>query len=451
MWLDRLNSSLWFVPSLLVVASVVLAYTALAIDSTLPNDWWEDATGLTALFDVRIGGATATLQAIGGSIITIAGVVYSITIAAMTLAAGQYTSRVLRNFIRDRANQAVLGTFLGIFVYCLLIMRSLSGISDNSHAPPLAMLMSLVLALIGVATLIFFIHHIARSLQATSIVASIADSALPSIDRHFPDRFEPPKENDVGLNRPDGEHRLILRSRRSGYVTGIDFKNLVQATDACNALLRVYRGPGFFVTEGEAIASVQSADELEGDTIDNLLQAWSFSSQRTLENDPGYGLRQLVDVALKALSPGVNETTTGIMCVNWIGVMLVRMSGRRLPPQILSSEKNIRVLTNAPRMGDFIALGFDQIRQNATGNVAVLERLLEVLLTLANSTGARVCQQPILRQTEAIEAMLDPGITWPPDREVLQELLQAIRTAFGMESDETNEPERNAPASDTAR
>ncbi len=437
LWLDQLRSSLWFVPTLIVLGSVVLAFGMLAIDSTLPNEWWkDDASRLSALFDVRLGGAMATLQAIGGSIITIAGVVFSITIAAMTLAAGQYTSRVLRNFIRDRGNQAVLGIFLGIFVYCLLIMRSLSGISDNSHAPPMAMLMSLVLAVVGIATLIFFIHHIAKSLQATNIVAAIAKSALPSIDRHFPDRLEPTKEDGVGLKRPDGGHRFVVRSQRNGYVTGIDFSDLVKIADACDALVRVYRGPGFFVTEGEAIAQVQSVEKLDDDVIDDLLDAWSFSAQRTLENDPGYGLRQLVDVALKALSPGVNETTTGIMCINWIGVILARMSGRRLPPKLLSSEKQIRVLTNSPRMGDFIGLGLDQIRQSAVGNVAVQKRLLEVLLTLVDGKGAHACKQPVLRQAAAIEAMISGNIPLDSDQEVLHELLKAIRDTAGVKPDE---------------
>lgn len=438
LWLDQLRSSLWFVPSLIVMGSVVLAFGMLAIDSTLPNEWWKnDASRLPALLDVRLGGAMATLQAIGGSIITIAGVVFSITIAAMTLAAGQYTSRVLRNFIRSRPNQTVLGIFLGIFVYCLLVMRSLSGISDNSHAPPLTMLMSLVLAIVGIATLIFFIHHIAKSLQATNIVAAIAESALPSIDRHFPDRLEPSKEDDVGLSRPDGECRLMLRSHRNGYVTGIDFSDLVKIADACDALVRVYRGPGFFVTEGEGIAQIQSAEKLDEDVVDDLRDAWSFSAQRTLENDPGYGLRQLVDVALKALSPGINETTTGIMCINWIGVILVRMSGRRLPAQTISSDKRVRVLTHSPRMGDFIGMGLDQIRQSGVGNVAVQQRLLEVLLTLVNSRGSHACKQPVLRQAEAIEAMIAGNIPLDSDQEVLHELLKAIRDVAGVKPDDS--------------
>ena len=438
LWLDRLRTSLWFVPSLIVLASVVLAYAALAIDNRLSVEWWEDAPGMATLFDVRIGGAMATLQSIGGSIMTIAGVVFSITIAAMTLAAGQYTSRVLRNFIRDRGNQTVLGVFLGIFVYCLLVMRSLSGVSENSHAPPVAMLLSLVLAFLGIATLIYFIHHIAMSLQASRVVATIAESALPSVDRHFPNRLEPPDESTIDHSSPPGDHHTVLRSLRSGYVTGIDFDDVLEIADKCDCLVRVRRGPGQFVTEGEVVAEIRSSQALDEKQLDDFRDEWSFSTQRTLENDPGYGLRQLVDVALKALSPAVNETTTADMCVNWIGVMLVRMSGRRMPPRIRSSEKHIRVLTHALGMAEFIKLGFDQIRQNSSGNVTILRRQLEVLLTLATGPGARVCRMPALEQADAIEALVDGTVPWEPDRDILHELLQALRGACGVNSDGAN-------------
>lgn len=435
LWLDRLRTSLWFVPSLIVLASMVLAFAVLRVDAALPQNWWQDAPALAALFDVRIGGAMATLQAIGTSIMTIAGVVFSITIAAMTLASGQYTSRVLRNFIRDRANQAVLGIFLGIFVYCMLVMRSLSGINENSHAPPVSLLLSLLLALVGIAMLIYFIHHIAMSLQATRVVATIAESALPSVDRHFPDPFEPSEDGGSRPSSPEGKHRTTLRSKRNGYVTGVDHDELLSLAGKHDCLVRVWRGPGQFVTEGEAIGQIQSADKLDDDVVSAFRGSWSFSTERTLENDPGYGLRQLVDVALKALSPGVNETTTGVMCVNWIGVMLVRMAGRRMPPRYRSSDNCLRVHTNALGMSDFIHLGFDQIRQNAGGNVAVLKRQLEVLLTLATGPGARECRSGVNNQADAIESMLDPGIAWPPDRQVLKDLLDAIREATGQASD----------------
>ncbi len=425
--LDTLRSSLWFVPALIVLGAIVLAYAMLALDHMLPSNWWQGMKWLDRILDVRIAGATAMLQVVGGSIVTITGVVFSITIAAMALASGQYTSRVLRNFIRDRANQAVLGSFLGIFVYCILILRSLSGTSENSHAPAFAMLMTLVLSFVGIALLIFFIHHITLGLQAQRVVADIAREALPSIDRHFPSRLEPPQETGVALSRPADGSRKSIRSRSSGYVTGIDFEHLVELADACDGLVRVRHGPGSFVAEGEVIAELQTVASPQRETFDQVHAAWSFAPQRTLENDPGYALRQLVDVALKALSPGVNETTTGVMCVNWLGVLLLRVAERRFPPPILTRGSHVRVLTHAPRLGDLIELAFDQIRQNAAGNVAVLQRQLEVLLALADSPGAAMAKRSILKQTEAIEALVEATVPWKPDRVPLSDMIATLR------------------------
>ncbi|MBB6182723.1 DUF2254 domain-containing protein [Oleiagrimonas soli] len=432
LWLDALRTSLWFVPMLIVLASVVMAYALLAADAALPSGWWKHyGEWVNAVMDVRIRGATAMLQMIGTSIITIAGVVFSITIAAFTLAAGQYTSRVLRNFIGDRGNQTVLGSFLGIFIYCMLVLRSLSSASDAAHAPALALLMALVLAFFAIGILIYFIHHIAISLQATNVVAAIARDALPSIDHHFPERFAPPEQDNVDLQRPQGKHRSALRARRSGYLTGVAFGTLAEHAEACDGLVQVHRNAGEFVAEGEMLAELVSPERIEEARIESMRDAWSFGDQRTLANDPGYGLRQLVDVALKALSPGVNETTTGVMCVNWIGVMLLRMAERRLPAQLRVRDGCIRVITRAPQLGDFIALGFDQIRQNAVGNVAVLRRLLEVLLALSASEGAHKARKPILQQAEAIEMLIRESIPWERDARPLQDLLTALRERLG--------------------
>ncbi len=441
LWLDSLRTSLWFVPALMVLGAVILAYALLGIDASMPQQWWthSELGWVNRLMDVRIRGATAMLQTIGSSIITIAGVVFSITIAAITLAAGQYTSRVLREFVRDRANQVVLGSFLGIFVYCMLILRSLSGASAADYAPPIALLVALALAFAGIAALIFFIHHIVRGLQATNVVAAIATGALSSIDAHYPERTAPRPEDSVDLKRPDTSHQALVRARASGYVTGIDFDSLVDVGKACDGLIRVRRSVGCFVAAGEAIAELQSADEIKDDMIERVRDVWSFSTQRTLANDPGYGVRQLVDVALKALSPGVNETTTGVMCVNWLGVMLLRMAERRFPPQLRISDQHIRVITNEPRFGDMIALGFDQIRQNASGNTAIMQRQLEVLLSLANSPGGRVATQPILRQADAIEALAGNSIAWSPDREPLYALLATIRKTLGIKPESDGE------------
>ncbi|MEO8803322.1 MAG: DUF2254 domain-containing protein [Rudaea sp.] len=432
LWLDNLRTSLWFVPSLIVAGSVALAYGLLALDEALPVQWWQEFPWLDRLFDVRQAGASAMLQVIGGSIITIAGVVFSITIAALTLASAQYTSRVLRNFIRDRANQTVLGTFLGIFVYCLLILRSLSGGSQASHTPPLSLLMALVLAFVGVAVLIFFIHHIVLGLQATNVVATIARDALPSIDRHFPLLHErDDNEPLVDLAPVATGRRYHIASRQSGYVTAVNFGRLVAAANKVDGLIRVHLDAGRFAAEGETLAELQTEEEVDDDLLERIADAWSFGTQRTLENDPGYGIRQLVDVALKALSPGVNETTTAVMCVNWLGVMLLRMTNRRFPSRLLVHDAHLRVVTAAPAFADLLGKAFGQIRQCAAGNVAVLERLLEVLQALADTDAARTQRIPLLRQVDAIEALALQSVPWAPDREGLVKAIADLRSTLG--------------------
>lgn len=432
LWLDNLRTSLWFVPSLIVAGSVALAYGLLALDARLPAQWWQEIPWLDRLFDVRQAGASAMLQVIGGSIITIAGVVFSITIAALTLASAQYTSRVLRNFIRDRGNQTVLGTFLGIFVYCLLILRSLSGGSQASHTPPLSLLMALILAFVGVAVLIYFIHHIVLGLQATNVVATIARDALPSIDRHFPLLHES-EENEapVDLAPVATGRRHRIAALESGYVTAVNSRTLIAAADKVDGLIRIRLGEGRFACEGETVAELQTERDVDDDLIERIADAWSFGTQRTLENDPGYGIRQLVDVALKALSPGVNETTTAVMCVNWLGVMLLRMTERRFPTRLLVHNSNLRVVTAAPGFADLLGKAFDQIRQCASGNVAVLQRLLEVLQTLADTDAARTQRIPLLRHVEAIEALALQSVPWAPDREGLIGAIENLRATLG--------------------
>ncbi|MGA9334566.1 MAG: DUF2254 domain-containing protein [Rudaea sp.] len=432
LWLDNLRTSLWFIPSVIVAGSVALAYGLLALDAAMPAQWWQKIPWLERLFDVRQAGASAMLQVIGGSIITIAGVVFSITIAALTLASAQYTSRVLRNFIRDRANQAVLGTFLGIFVYCLLILRSLSGGSQASHTPPLSLAMALVLAFVGVAVLIFFIHHIVLGLQATNVVATIARDALPSIDRHFPrvherDEKEPPVDLAPVATGPG--HRIC--AAESGYVTGVDTATLIDAADKVDGLIRVRLGEGRFAAEGETIAELQTEQNVDDALVERIAGAWSFGTQRTLENDPAYGIRQLVDVALKALSPGVNETTTAVMCVNWLGVMLLRMNERRFPSRLLIHDAHVRVVDAVQGFDELLGKAFDQIRQCAAGNVAVMQRLLEVLQALAETDASRTQRIPLLRQVEAIEALALQSVPWAPDREGLLTAIQDLRFALG--------------------
>lgn len=182
----QLTSSFWFIPGGIVVAAALLALVAVEADSRFVTDAL--VRNWPRLFGAGAGGSRALLTAVAGSMITVAGTVFSITLVALSLASSQYSPRVLRNFMRDRANQAVLGIFVGIFAYCLVVLRSIHENDHTSFVPPVAVLFGLLLGFGGIGVLVFFIHHIARSIQASQILEAVRVETCDAIDRLFPDR-----------------------------------------------------------------------------------------------------------------------------------------------------------------------------------------------------------------------------------------------------------------------
>jgi uncharacterized membrane protein len=198
-WWGELQASLWFVPASIVLCAVALAVGLIEADALagdeLPERW-------PRLFGAGAEGTRGMLGAISGAQITVAGVVFSITVVALALASGQYTPRILRNFMRDRANQVVLGLFVGVFAYCLVVLRTVRGGDEGRFVPSLAVFFSFALALVGVGALIFFIHHIATAIQASNIIAAVAEETLAAVDRLFPQELgagpEEAGEEDAG-------------------------------------------------------------------------------------------------------------------------------------------------------------------------------------------------------------------------------------------------------------
>jgi uncharacterized membrane protein len=190
---EQLRSSFWFLPGVIVLAAVLLALFLVQLDLSL-----QEKQALYAEWPMLLGsgaeGARSLLSTVASSMITVAGVVFSITIVALSLASNQYTSRVLRNFMRDRVNQAVLGLFLGIFAYCLMVLRTIRGAEETIFVPSVAVLFGLLLAFVGIAVLIYFIHHIAMSIQAVNILAEVAVESLSAVEQLFPDKLRLPAE-----------------------------------------------------------------------------------------------------------------------------------------------------------------------------------------------------------------------------------------------------------------
>lgn len=424
------RSSLWFVPTLLVPSAVVLALGLIEaeahIDRTYLQEQWP------RLFGASAAGARSMLAAIASSMITVAGVAFSITIVALAMAASQYTSRILRNFMRDRANQTVLGAFVGIFAYCLVVLRSVRGGDEGAFVPSLAVLFAVVLAFVGIGCLIFFIHHIASSIQAENIIQSAADETIDTIDRLFPAEMgeAPGAEISPGPEPPSGvQVWQSIPAYRTGYIQVVDGDGLLGFAGAQNTVVRMERGIGDFVVEGAPLVSVAGGKEPDDDTAAHLNALYTIGHQRTMVQDVGFGIRQIVDVALKALSPGINDTTTAVTCVDYLTAVLTRLAARHFESPHRMHHGELRVIARSPTFPDLLGQAFDQIRQNAAGNVAVLLSLLQSLEVIAGWTHDAQGRQALRRQADLIADATERSIPAPGDREGIESALVRLSRA----------------------
>jgi uncharacterized membrane protein len=246
-WWEQVQASLWFVPTLIVASSVLLAFVLIEADGAVDGE--RLAKLWPRLFGAGAEGSRGLLGAIASSMITVAGVTFSITVVALVLASSQYSPRILRNFMQDRANQAVLGVFVGIFVYCIVVLRVVRGGDEGAFVPALAVFGAMLLAIVGVGVLIFFIHHIAISIQAASIIASAANETVAAVDRLFPAELGEPAEEAVDEPDLEGLRWTAVPSRRSGYIQGIDSDAFLEVARANNVVVRMEHAIGEFVVE----------------------------------------------------------------------------------------------------------------------------------------------------------------------------------------------------------
>jgi uncharacterized membrane protein len=250
----NVQGSFWFVPSLIVAASVALAALLIRADTTGSGQW---QAHWPRLFGASAEGARGMLSTIAGSMMTVVGVTFSMVLVTLALASSQYTSRILRNFIRDRVTQSALGIFAGIFTYCLIVLRTIRGGDEAGFVPSLAVAFGVVMAIGGISTLIFFIHHIASSIQASSIIASVATETLAAVDRLFPGQLghDPPGADEVeaglSLRVP---HWQTVPAQHNGYIQSVDTAALLRLTRERRTILRMERGIGDFAVEGAPLA-----------------------------------------------------------------------------------------------------------------------------------------------------------------------------------------------------
>lgn len=413
MWLKLQNawinvrSSLWFLPTVLIIAGIVLAFVLPQIDITL------DERG-KALLPGQIAGsvdaARTLLSVIAGSLITVVSIAYSISIVAMQQVAVQFSPRVLRNFTSDRGNQMVLGIYLATFAYTLLVLRQIRSSTEEvetTFLPTLAVAFTLVLTLLCLAMLVYFIHHVSQSLQVSVIMDRVRREFIDEINTVYPPTrdliVDPPHCSVLAETLPRHEGPGYIRSKRTGFVRRINDRALLSMLPRQLDWLVIQPQVGAYVPYGGILLEVSNDQACNRRLRDQLQDIFILDNARTITQDPLFGVRQLVDIALKALSPAINDVTTAEYVLANLGDMLGRLALRDFPPtERVARNGHTRCFFNHPLWDEFVDTAFSQIRRQAAGDVHVTSALLHVLYDVALRVPPGRREEPIRHQIDEI-------------------------------------------------
>ena len=403
---ESLRTTFWVVPTALIVVSCILFAATLAIDLEayhhhLGLPWW-----------VETGSADAGRQvliAIAAAVITTVGVVFSITILALTLASQQFGPRMMRNFIRDLGNQMTLGVFVATFVYSILALGSISTFPTGEFVPHLSITMAEALLLADLGVLVYFIHHIAKSIQLPEVIAGIARDLGRAIDAEFPEHHTLLGDD---LNAPSGYTTELVdllekpgaevTAKQSGYLQFVGYGQLIEIAEASDAVIRLAHRPGHFVVAHRRLATVWPAGAAKR-VAAALDTAHVTGPHRTLTQDPVFAIDQLVEIAIRALSPAVNDTFTALTCIDWISAGLSEISSRVLDEGIYRDRSgHVRLIEFDPSYGRMVNRAFDKVRQSGRGMPAVIIRMIDALAHITENTTNSRQRAVLMRQAEMI-------------------------------------------------
>jgi uncharacterized membrane protein len=413
---EALRTNLWLVPTV----EILLAVALFAGTYTLDRSAYDGSLHLPAFFiSGTADAARQILTAIAAAVITVVTLVFSITIVTLTLASTQFGPRMLRNFIRDRITQITLGSFVATFVYAILALVSISPASHGEFVPHISITVTMLLVIVDVAILVVFIDHIAKSIQLPQVIASIArdlsraieaEAALPGSEA--PKTGPSLSEMLVRLDEDSG----AVRAPSSGYLQYVSMSKLIEIASTSKAVISLLHRPGHFVVEGEPLADVWPAAAAPG-VARALGGAHATGPHRTLTQDLSFAVDQLVEIAIRALSPAVNDTFTAIACVDWLGDGLCQIADDWRPSRVhRDATGHVRVIAVTIEFRRLLERAHDKIRQASRGMPAVMIRQLDGLTKLMAHTTSPEQRELVLEQAAMILRASEESVPEKADR-----------------------------------
>lgn len=384
----KLTATFWFVPVLIIIFSVILSISLVSLDSYL--NLTQD--GFLQFFIVNSSNsARSILTTISGAMIGVAGTVFSVTLVALTLASSQFGPRLIKNFMYVRLNQIVLGSYIATYLYCLLILNAVKDSNDYTFIPSISILVAILIAIVNIVLLIVFIHQIATSIQADKVIADISDIISKQIKSLFPEEMgaEIQKENKIDFSKEIllYKEKIPLKSPQSGYLQYIENEGLIDIVKECDVLFYLQYRPGDYIVKGMIIGEIYSNSPIEKENLDSFFDNFVIGKIKTSQQDIEFSIHQIVEMAVRALSPGVNDPYTAIACIDNLTSTMAHLARVEFPSKFrFDEDKKLRIVANVMDFEGVLNTAFNQIRQFSGGSPAVIIRLMEAFIVIESFT-----------------------------------------------------------------
>ncbi len=428
---DNFKSQLWPIPTIAVVAALLFGLALPELDSAVSGHLSDQMSGL--LFGGDADAARSLLGAIASSLITVTALTFSLTVVTLQLASSQFSPRLLRTFTSDQFVQATLALFLATFTYALTVLRAVRSAGDTGQAevvPKVAVTLAFVMAVASVLGLVLFLAHLTAQIRVETMLRNVHRDATRTMHTVLPERDRADEATSPGPQVPPDAEQLLAQD--DGFLTWIEQSALVEVAVENDALLSLEVCPGSFLVKGTPVgrAWTVTGGRFDKETAkriaDRVAGCLHTGFERTAAQDVGYGLRQLVDVANKALSPGINDPTTAIHALGHISSFLCDLTDRDLGAQLLCDDDDrVRVILHRFGLAAYVDLGISQPRRYGAADPQVLERIFQVLLDLSRRTGPE--QRPVVRdQLERLRGTVAAQSFDSAERTALAELGERI-------------------------
>ena len=430
----KFRQNYWFWPSTMTFGAVLLGYLLPYLDSRLGSEWIR-AVGF--IRPTQVEGARAILTTLAAATLGVAGVAFSVTIVAVSYASNNYGPRLIGNFMADRTNQIVLGVFVATFVYCISVLSTvherpeLSGTANEAFVPQLSVFFALVLTLGAVGALIGYIHHIPESINIMNLTAKIGHKLHRSVmlmmdeeDRRGRAELDA-VEIEPWSTEPQDESGAIVCAETAGYLQRFDLESLADLAREKEIQIILHRASGDFLVRGETIMSARPMISGDGSIVQRMRDCYTQGANRTDVQDVLFLSDQLVEVLGRALSPGINDPETAMLCLNWLSAGLVEFACRS-PAQPAKSDDP--VLYRRVTFEDMLNRSFDRMRQYVAADRTVTLHALDILADLAlvasRPAMADACVQQMHRLATSAKELLNESVAHD---EIDAELTRALK------------------------